>query len=80
MAGEAQELAGAKATTGPQWGQIFRYDGFGNMFAQTVTKGQALTLSVVVDPGANWITMGGYSSEANGKLDCRERDQLTKRM
>jgi len=29
------------ATTGPQWGQSFSYDGFGNMLNTVVTKGSA---------------------------------------
>ena len=55
-------------TTGPQWGQSFSYDGFGNMLAQTVTKGTAPTLSVLVDPITNRITTGGYSYDSNGNL------------
>jgi YD repeat-containing protein len=39
------------STTGPEWGQSFSYDGFGNMLAQTVTKGQAPTLSLSTDFG-----------------------------
>jgi len=55
-------------TTGPQWGQSFSYDGFGNMLAQTVTKGTAPALSVNVNPATNRITTGGYSYDANGNL------------
>jgi YD repeat-containing protein len=29
------------ATTGPEWGQSFGYDGFGNLLSQAVTKGCA---------------------------------------
>jgi len=31
----------ALATTGPQWGLSWTYDGFGNRLAQNVTKGTA---------------------------------------
>ncbi len=49
------------ATTGPEWGQSFAFDGFGNLLAQTVTKGSAPTLNLTVDPATNRITTGGYS-------------------
>ena len=55
-------------TTGPQWGQSFSYDGFGNLLAQTVTKGSAPTLSVLVSGTTNRITTGGYSYDDNGNL------------
>ncbi len=35
---------------------------------QTVTKGTAPTLSVLVDPATNRITTGGYGYDANGNL------------
>ena len=38
------------------------------MLAQTVTKGTAPTLSVLVDPATNRITTGGYSYDSNGNL------------
>ena len=56
------------ATTGPEWGQSFGYDGFGNLLSQTVTKGSAPTLSVNVNPATNRITTGGYGYDANGNL------------
>ena len=37
-------------TTGPEWGQSFSYDGFGNRTGATVTKGSAPTSSMVFDP------------------------------
>ncbi len=55
-------------TTGTEWGQSFSYDGFGNLLAQTVTKGSAPTLNVNVDPATNRITTGGYSYDSNGNL------------
>ena len=38
-------------TTGPQWGQSFGYDGFGNLLSQTVTKGSAPSLERDRGPG-----------------------------
>jgi YD repeat-containing protein len=55
-------------TTGPEWGQSFGYDGFGNLLSQTVTKGSAPTLSVTVNPATNRITNAGMSYDANGNL------------
>jgi RHS repeat-associated protein len=55
-------------TTGTEWGQSFSYDGFGNLLAQTVTKGSAPTLNVNVDPATNRITTSGYSYDSNGNL------------
>ena len=43
------------ATTGAQWGQSYTYDGFGNMSAQTVTKG--------------WRRRGRYG-ESGEESDC----------
>ena len=31
--------------TGPEWGESFGYDGFGNMLSRTVAKGSAPMLS-----------------------------------
>ena len=56
------------ATTGPEWGQSFVYDGFGNLTDQVVTKGSAPSLSMLVNPANNRITTGGYSYDANGNL------------
>ena len=55
-------------TTGPEWGQSFGYDGFGNLLSQTVTKGYAPSLNVTVDPATNWMTNQGASYDANGNL------------
>jgi YD repeat-containing protein len=49
------------ATTGPQWGQGFAYDPFGNLLTQTVTKGSAPNMSVAVSGTTDRITTGGYS-------------------
>jgi YD repeat-containing protein len=48
-------------TTGPEWGQSFSYDGFGNLLNQTVTKGSAPSLAVNVDGNTNRIITGGYA-------------------
>jgi YD repeat-containing protein len=55
-------------TTGPEWGQSFGYDGFGNLLSQTVTKGSAPSLSVTVNPATNRITNAGMSYDAKGNL------------
>jgi YD repeat-containing protein len=55
-------------TTGPEWGQSFGYDGFGNLLSQTVTKGSAPMLSINVNASTNRITTSGFSYDANGNL------------
>ena len=42
-------------TTGPEWGQSFGYDGFGNLLSKTVTKGSAPAWSVAVDGTTNRV-------------------------
>jgi len=54
----------AAATTGPEWGLSFGYDGFGNKWSQAVTKGSGPTLSVNIDAATNRIV--GQSYDANG--------------
>jgi hypothetical protein len=44
------------------------------MLSQTVTKGQAPSLSVNVDAATNRITTGGYSYDSNGNLAARAID------
>jgi YD repeat-containing protein len=54
-------------TVGPQWGQAFSYDGFGNLVGKAVTKGSAPVLSVGVDAATNRLTgVSGLSYDANG--------------
>src|SRR5436309_97868 len=43
-------------TTGPEWGQSFSYDGFGNRTAATVTKGTAPSSSFSINAATNRIT------------------------
>ncbi len=56
----------AATTTGPEWGQSFGYDGFGNLLSKSVTKGSAPTLSINVDGATNRITTSGFGYDANG--------------
>jgi len=56
----------AAVTTGPQWGQSFTYDGFGNRTGATVTKGTAPFGSWSVDAATNRVM--GYSYDANGNM------------
>lgn len=54
-------------TTGPQWGQSFQYDGFGNLYGQTVTKGSAPPpFSLTINPANNRVATFAY--DANGNM------------
>jgi hypothetical protein len=53
-------------TTGPEWGQSFSYDGFGNRTGASVTKGSAPSSSMIFDPATNRIVGGSY--DANGNM------------
>src|SRR5437899_264132 len=53
-------------TTGPEWGQSFTYDGFGNRTGAMQVKGYAPDSSVVFDPATNRIV--GESYDANGNM------------
>ena len=57
----------AAATTGPEWGLSFGYDGFGNRTTQTVTKGAAPTSYLNYD-GNNRIVGSGFGYDANGNM------------
>jgi RHS repeat-associated protein len=63
---DALSRLGAAWTTGPEWGQSYSYDGFGNRTAATVTKGTAPTSSLAYDPASNRIV--GVPYDANGNL------------
>ena len=54
------------ATTGPEWGLSFSYDGFGNKTQQTVTKGTGPSHSYAVDAATN--RLGGFGHDANGNV------------
>jgi len=56
------------STTGPEWGQSYGYDGFGNRTSVTVTEGTAPAGSLTIDPMTNRITNAGFSYDANGNL------------
>jgi RHS repeat-associated protein len=58
------------ATTGPQWGQSFSYDGFGNMLSTVVTKGSAPSVYLYPDPTNNRLG-SGYQWDANGNMTAK---------
>ncbi len=58
----------AAATTGPEWGQSYVFDGFGNLTQQVVTKGTAPSMSMVVDPATNRLGGSGVGYDAVGNL------------
>ncbi len=49
----------AAATTGPEWGLAWVYDGFSNRLQQNVTKGTAPSAVFTVDAATNRLTGGG---------------------
>ncbi len=57
----------AAATTGPEWGMSFGYDGFGNRTSQAVTKGAAPTSYLNYD-GNNRIVGAGFAYDLNGNM------------
>jgi RHS repeat-associated protein len=65
------------ATTGPQWGQSFGYDSFGNLLNQVVTKGSAPNMNGAVSGTTNRITTGGYSYDSNGNLTAAPNLTMT---
>jgi RHS repeat-associated protein len=64
---ELERLSSA-ATTGPEWGLAWTYDGFGNRLAQNLTKGTGPTMTTLVDANTNRLSGFGYSYDANGNL------------
>jgi RHS repeat-associated protein len=60
-----QRLTSA-ATSGPQWGLTFSYDGFGNRLSQQATKGTPPSVYSTYDASSNRIT--GYPHDANGNI------------
>jgi len=58
----------AAATTGPEWGLGWTYDGFGNRLSQNVTKGSGPVVSLTVDPLTNRLSTSGFSCDAAGNL------------
>jgi RHS repeat-associated protein len=68
-------------TTGPEWGQSYGYDGFGNLLSQTVTKGTAPYMSVAVNPANNRVVGTTYDNNGNdltfGSYDVANRLKQT---
>jgi len=54
----------AAATVGPQWGQAYAYDGFGNLTSMSVTQGSGVNWANASDPATNHLV--GVSYDANG--------------
>ena len=52
-------------TTGPEWGNSYTYDGWGNLTAKTVTKGSAPSWSNAVDPATNRLVGQLYDAAGN---------------
>ena len=64
-------------TTGPQWGQSFTHDGFGNMTAEVATKGTAPTSYLNYNGTTNRIVTAGYGYDNNGNLTSMPNLTLT---
>lgn len=57
------------ATVGPEWGQSYGYDGFGNLWSKTTTKGSLTPLNVTIDPVTNRISGApGVTYDLNGNM------------
>ncbi|MGD0500558.1 MAG: hypothetical protein ABSC23_19225 [Bryobacteraceae bacterium] len=56
------------SSSGPQWGDAYTYDGFGNLTAKTVTKGSAPAMTAVYDPATNWPVGGNYDANGNAPI------------
>jgi RHS repeat-associated protein len=63
---DALQRLSSAVTTGPEWGQSYGYDGFGNLLSQTVTKGTAPYMSINVNPAANRVAGTTYDANGNG--------------
>ncbi len=55
-------------TLGPDWGQSFGYDGWGNLLSKGVTKGSAPVMSVTADPASNRLVVSGMTYDAKGNV------------
>ena len=62
-----QRLVAAQPT-GPQWGDAYAYDGFGNLLSKTVTKGSVPMMSAVYDPATNRPVGGNYDANGNAPI------------
>ena len=55
-------------TVGPQWGQSFSYDGWGNLLSKGVTKGAVPVMNLNVDGNTNRISSAGFGFDAAGNM------------
>ena len=57
------------------WGELYTYDGFGNLTAKTPTKGSAPALQVTFDPQTNRLYGPSYDANGNagGSFDGENR-------
>ena len=57
------------------WGELYTYDGFGNLTAKTPTKGSAPALQVTFDPQTNRLYGPSYDANGNagGSYDGENR-------
>ena len=57
------------------WGELYTYDGFGNLTAKTPTKGSAPALQVTFDPQTNRLYGPSYDANGNagGSFDVENR-------
>ncbi|MBI2685178.1 MAG: RHS repeat-associated core domain-containing protein [Acidobacteria bacterium] len=62
---ELNRLVGASVSSSSGWGQSFTYDGFGNLWTQSVTKGTAPSVALSVDMATNRISGWGYDGNGN---------------
>jgi RHS repeat-associated protein len=60
-----QRLTSA-VTVGPEWGNTYGYDGFGNLVSAVVVKGTAPSLSFSIQASTNRVV--GQSYDANGNM------------
>ncbi|MBI5280355.1 MAG: RHS repeat-associated core domain-containing protein [Candidatus Solibacter usitatus] len=54
------------ATTGPEWGLAWVYDGFGNRLQQNVTKGSGYSVQMTVNAANNRLSGTGFVFDSNG--------------
>ena len=54
------------ASSNVGWTQAFDFDGFGNLWSQTMTNGTATPMSVNLSMGKNRIDSSGWSFDLNG--------------
>ena len=55
-------------TVGPQWGQSFGYDRWGNLLSKGVTKGAVPVMNLTVDGNTNRISSAGFGFDAAGNM------------